>query len=115
MVEDNKNNNFVIDTLDCRGKRVVFAFQKWIEKSATHPELRKKSFLENIRKTIENPEMIFQDKSDKNNRQCYYKKYSIESYVKVIVWTNSNPYCIVSAFETNYIKETKYPKLKQLL
>jgi len=108
-------SKFVIDTLDYRGKRVIFTHKKWEQKCKVHPELRKIAFLNNLKQTIEEPEMVFQNKKDRKNQRCYYKKYSIDTYVKIIVWTKFNPCCIVSAFETDYIKEENYPELKQLL
>ena len=61
------------------------------------------------------PVDIWEDYSDKENKRCYYKKYSINSYVKVVIWITKNPCHIVSAFETNKIKEEIYqPNLKRL-
>lgn len=104
----------IIDVEDYRGKRVIFTYKKWKEKSRIHPELSNKIFLKNLEGTIANPEQVWQDYSDKKRKRCYYKKYSADSYVKVIIWALSDSCTIITAFETNFIKETKYPKLKRL-
>jgi hypothetical protein len=104
----------VIDTEDYRGKRIIFTYKKWQEKSKTHPDLLNKTFLKNLKETIEEPEEVWQDYSDKRRKRCYYKKYSISSYVKAVVWVDNNPCHIITAFQTNYIRENKYPTLKRL-
>jgi len=109
------NNKNIIDIEDYRGKRIIFTYKKWKQKSITHPELCNKIFLKNLKETIRKPEEVWQDYSDKKCKRCYYKKYSVNSYVKVIIWTYSNPCHVITAFETNQIKEVQYPKLKPLL
>ena len=106
-------DKLIIDTIDFYGNRVIFTEKKWKEKSTVHPELKNKTFLKNLEDTIKNPEEIWEDNSDKKNKRCYYKKYSIVSYVKVVIWINGNPCHIVSAFETNKIKEQIYSKFKK--
>lgn len=108
------NVHNVIDVLNYAGNRVILTKKKLEQKALQHPELRNKSFLKNLIRTIENPEEIWQDQQDPKTKQCYYRKYSTRSYVKVVLWTHSKPHRIVSAFETNKIKETIYPKLKRL-
>lgn len=103
----------IIDVLDYRGERVIFTHQKWQEKSSVHSELQDNTFLKNVRQTIEDPEIVWQDKSDKR-RRCYYKKYSVATYVKVVIWIKSDPCRVVTAFETNFIKESKYLDLIQI-
>jgi hypothetical protein len=110
-----KANPHIIDTLDYLKNRVIFTHDKWQEKSLIHPELRKASVIRNLKQAIEKPEIVIQDKDDPKNKKCYYKKYSINTYLKAIVLTKYNPCCIISAFSTDYIKEYKYPNLKQLL
>lgn len=104
----------IIDTTDFSGHRVVFTRKKWKEKSSVHAELSNNTFMRNIKKAIENPHEIWQDKDDETNKVCCYWKYSVNTYVKVIIWISDDPRRVVSAFETNYIKETKYPKLRRL-
>lgn len=104
----------VIDIVDFFGNRVVFTEKKWKKKSAVHPELTNKTFLKNLEDTIKNPEEVWEDYSDKKNKRCYYKKYSTISYVKVVIWISTNPCQIVSAFETNKIKEEIYKNLRRL-
>ena len=108
------SDKLIIDVDDYRGKRVTFTYKKWKEKSITHPDLRNKTFLKNLKNTIINPDEVWQDYSDRKRKRCYYKKYSINSYVKVIIWIYGNPCEVVTAFQTNYIKEHRYPELKQL-
>lgn len=104
----------IIDVKDYRGERVILTHKKWEEKSTIHPELKKETFLKNLRKTIDDPEEVWQDNSDKRHKQCYYRKYSTNSYVKAVIWIASDPCVVVSAFETNKIKETIYPDLKRI-
>lgn len=104
---------YIIDVKDYRKLRVVFTKKKWQEKSIAHPELNNKKFLENIKKTLRGPDVIWEDQGDKEHKRCYYKKYSVRTYIKVVIWL-SNPNQVVTAFEIDYIKESKYPGLKQL-
>lgn len=107
-------DKFIIDVEDYRGRRVIFTHRKWKEKTIVHSELFNKTFLKNLKETIVNPDEVWQDYSDKEYKRCYYKKYSTTSYVKVVVWIMDNPCHVVSAFETNKIKEDMYPNLKRL-
>lgn len=97
-----------LDLKDYRGERVVFLKSKWKEKSKIHPELENKVFLDNLEKAIEEPNFVWEDKSDSKNKRCYYWKYSTSTYIKVVIWISSNPCRVVTAFETNRIKEEKY-------
>lgn len=105
-------SNNIVDIEDYRGKRVIFTCKKWKQKSLQHPDLRNKIFLKNLKETIKKPEEVWQDYSDKRKR-CYYKKYSMNSYVKAVVWVDNNPCYVITAFQINYIKEAKYPNLRQ--
>lgn len=109
-----KEKKLIIDTKDYQGLRVIFTLDKWQEKSIQHAELGNKTFLKNLKETIENPEEVYQDNDDKKRKACYYKKYSTASYVKVVIWIASKPCEVVTAFEIDKIKETEYPKLKRL-
>lgn len=104
----------ILDVIDYRGERVVFTEKKWKEKSIQHPELRNNKFLKNLKKAIELPQIVWQDYDDPIKKACYYWKHQTCQYIKVVIWISENPCQVVSAFETNYIKETKYPNLKQL-
>src|SRR3989338_707975 len=105
---------YIIDTVDYRNIWVVLTEKKWLEKSVQHQELLNKSFLASIEKTLKSPDEVWEDYSDPKNKTCSYKKYSQHTYTKVIVWMTQKPNQIVSSFETNYIKETKYPNIKRL-
>lgn len=105
----------IIDTIGFQEKRVILTHEKWKQKAIQHPELNNQTFLRNLKKTIEEPSEVWEDKDDKKCKRCYYRKYSAYSYVKVVIWIKSNPCRIVSAFETNYVKETKYRDLRQIL
>jgi len=105
---------FIIDVEDYRGKRVIFTYEKWKEKSITHSDLLNKTFLKNLKETIIDPEEVWQDYSDKKYKRCYYKKYSTNSYVKVVIWITNNPNRVVTAFQINFIKENKYPNLRRV-
>lgn len=108
-----KNNDYIIDTLDYRKLRVIFTKKKWQEKLIAHPELNNQKFLANIKKALQRPGVVWEDQGDKEHKRCYYKKYSVNTYIKVVIWL-SNPNQVVTAFEIDYIKESKYPGLKQL-
>lgn len=104
----------ILETFDYKGRKVIFTYKKWKEKQSVHPELGNKNFLLNIKKALENPDEVWEDHDDAKNRYCCYKKYSTVSYVKAVVWLASNPLEVVTAYEINFIKETKYPDLKRL-
>ena len=108
-----KNN--VLDIIDYRGKRVIFTQKKWLEKCLVHPDLRSKKFIDNVEKAIKKPQIVWQDYDSPKEKRCYYWKYSASDYKKVVIWILSNPCEVVSAFETNYIKEAKYPTLKRIV
>lgn len=103
----------IIDVKDYRDKRVIFTKKKWLEKQQDHPELKKDVFIKNLKRTIIEPDEVWQDLSDKKKR-CYYKKYSCNTYIKAVVWIKNNPCHIITSFEINYIKEQNYPELKRL-
>src|SRR3989344_9175304 len=107
-----RNSDNIIDVLDYEGRRVILTKKKLEQKELQHPELKNRKFLENIIRTIENPEEVWQDQQDPKMKRCYYRKYSVGTYVKVVAWMQGETCHIVSAFETNKIKETLYPKLK---
>lgn len=109
-----KIHEYLIDTEDYDGKRVIFTETKRLEKLVQHPELSNKKFIKNIKETIEDPEEIWPDYGDKDRKACYYKKYSANTYVKVVVWVSSDPCYVVTAYETNRIKETLYPELNRI-
>lgn len=105
----------IIDTKDYRGKRVIFTETKWKEKSKQHPELTDSKFLNNLKKAIESPQIVWQDYDEPLKKSCYYWRHKINGYVKVVILICVNPCQVISAFETNYIKEIKYSNLKQLI
>ena len=105
----------IIDVEDYLGNRVILTEKKWQQKSIQHPELKSKIFLRNLEETVRNPTEAWEDYGDKKHRKCYYKKYSKDTYVKAVIWFDSNPCYVISAFETNKIKEEIYqPDIKRL-
>ena len=104
---------YIFDVTDYEGRQVVFVAKKWQEKKEDHPELGKKSFLDALKKAITDPDEVWDDYADKSHRRCYYKKYSQNSYVKAVVWISGNPREVVTAYEINSVKETRYPNLKR--
>lgn len=104
----------IFSVIDYRGKMIVFTKKKWQEKQSDHPELHKKSFINCLKKAIEEPEEVWQDYQDRKNKRCYYRKYSSSSYAKVVVWINNSPCTVVTAYEINGIKESKYPNLRKI-
>lgn len=109
-----EETQFIIDIEDYRGKRIIFTHEKWEIKKVIHPELRKRVFLKNIEKTIIDPEEVWEDYEDKKRKRCYYKKYSINDYVKVVIWIADNPCKVITAYSIDRIKERGYAKLKQI-
>lgn len=85
-----------------------------MEKAVQHPELNNKKFLKNIEETIKDPEQVWPDYSDKDRKACYYRKYSVNTYVKVVIWVAHNPCQVVTAYQTDKIKETLYPELNRI-
>ena len=63
---------------------------------------------------IVEPDHIYEDYEDKENKRCYYGKYSTTTYIKVVIWINDNPCKVVSAYEVDYIKEVIYSGIKQI-
>jgi len=105
----------VFDVIDYRGERVIFTKKKLEEKSVSHPELLNLTFLRNLKQTILDPDEVWPDYDKPRHNRCYYKRYSTNTYIKVIICITNNPCCrVVSAYETNYIKEIGYPKLTRL-
>ena len=115
MIGDAKEEEYVIDMNDYRKYRVVFTEKKRKEKAIIHAELNDPKFLKYIEKAVKDPLYVWQDNDDSKRKRCYYWKHSIKDYTKVVIWIYSNPCRVVNAFETNYIKEEKYPKLKRLI
>lgn len=103
MAEDN-----IIDIEDYRGARVVFTEKKRQFKIKTHPELKSPTFLKNIERALKEPEEVWEDYDDPAHKCCYYRRYSTQTWVKVVVWTNGDCH-VVTAFEADFIKESKYP------
>ena len=112
--EETTRERNILDVVDYRGERVIFTEKKWKEKSIQHPELTNSKFLKNLKRAIESPQIVWQDYDDPVKKACYYWRHKINQYIKVVIWTFENPCRVVSAFETNYIKEAKYPNLEQL-
>lgn len=95
-------------------KEVVFTKIKLNKKKDDHPELLKKTFLKCVKSALSEPDEVWPNYQD-NKKRCYYKKYSIHSYAKVVVWVDNEPYSVVSAYETDKIKEKIYPELNSIL
>lgn len=111
--KDDNENIFCLD--DYRGKNVIFTKKKWQEKQFDHPELHKETFIDCLKRAIIKPDEVWPDFADSKCKRCYYKKYSATSYAKAIIWIKNNPCSVVTAFETDYIKENNYPNLKKIL
>lgn len=109
------SQDVIFKVVDYRGKDVIFTREKLEQKQSDHPELHKKAFIECLKKTISEPDEVWEDYQDKENKLCYYRKYSSVSYAKVVVWVGSNPCNIVTAYEIDNIKESNYPNLKRLI
>ncbi len=107
------DNIFCVE--DYRGEEVIFSKKKWQEKKSDHPELNKKKFIECLKRAIIEPDEVWEDYDDKKHKRCYYKKYSIASYAKAVIWIEINSCNVVTAFEISDIKEAKYPNLKRLV
>lgn len=104
----------IFSVVDYTGKKVVFTKKKWEEKQSDHPELHKKTFINCVKKALEDPEEVWQDYQDKKNKRCYYRKYSSFSYAKVVVWVGGSTYSVVTAYEINDIKEGKYSNIRKI-
>ena len=109
------NGNDIFCVEDYRGRKVIFTKKKWQEKQFDHPELRKETFIDCLKRAIIKPDEVWEDYQDKKNKRCYYKKYSTCSYAKAIVWIKTDPCSVVSAYEISDIKESKHPNLRKLV
>jgi hypothetical protein len=99
---------------DYRGKEVLFTKEKWEKKRFRHPELNKSAFLKCLLRTIADPDEVWEDYEDRENKRCYYKKYSSVSYAKIVVSIASNPCVVITAYEISGIKETNYFGLRRV-
>ncbi len=108
----------IISTTDDEGKPIIFIKAKWEEKNVDHPELLDTAFMANVEKTMQNPEEVWPDYADhkegKTDKQCYYRKYSQDSYVKVVVWVSDTPRRVVTAYRIDYVKEGKYTGVSRI-
>lgn len=104
-----------VDVTDYRGKRVIFTERRWRRKSTQHTELCDPAFIGNIEQALLAPDEVWEDYNSPTNKHCYYKRFGVNLYAKVVVWVADNPGQIVTAFETNVIKEANYAELKRLL
>ncbi len=107
--------SLVFEATDCWERKVVFTQKKLREKVGDHPELNKAVFLNNVQRTVEEPEQIWENKENPKCKQVYYRKYSRTDYIKVVVWVKDSPCQVVTAYLINHVKEEKYPGIKRLL
>ena len=106
----------VFDIKDFRGKRVVFTKEKLAKKRVDHPELDLIEFLRAVKVAIQDPIEVWPDAFEKE-KECYYGKYREGTYAKVVVYMSHNrqsPSRVVSAYEIDKIKETKYKNVKRV-
>ena len=112
-----KNPKLLIDTKDYRGTRVIFTHKKWKQKSIEHIWLQNEKFLSYVRTAIEDPREVWQDLNDPKNKRCYYFRYGVNLYAKVVIWNNSKPAHVVTAYDYSgvyFVKESNYPKLRRI-
>jgi hypothetical protein len=110
------NNNLCLEGKEKSGKRVVFHEKHRKTKALKHPELsdlRPNGFvMKKIPDALSNPDRIYEDLTD----ACKRNYYKIEGYTnsaygrtyfytKVVVMCKWNPWCIITAYETQNIKE----------
>ena len=103
-----------IKTKNYAGIRTIFSEEQRNLKSPKHPELREKDFIERIKKTIEKPDFIYADLSQKYRLAYYLLDYGINSktrYTKVIVKESKNLCFVVTAYRPDYVKERGKTKL----
>ncbi len=108
----------IISTENDEGKKIIFTKAKWEEKNVDHVELLDPKFIARVKKTLEQPLEVWPDYSDycngRNDKHCYYSRYSPNSYVKVVIWISSTPYRVVTAYEIDCVKEAKYTGITRL-
>jgi len=114
MTALDSDDSLVFRINDYRGKVVVFTKKKLLEKQSDHPELHKAAFIACVKRALCEPDEVWQDYDDKRKRS-YYKKYSAVSFAKAVVWIKSSPCQVVTAFEIDSVKESKYPGLKRIV
>lgn len=103
-----------LDVLDYRGIRVVFTIKKWEEKSVQHTELCDPAFLRYVEAALCDPDEVWQDYDNPEEKNCYYKRFGPNLYAKVVVWVAGDLNRVVSAFEVDFVKETTYTEVKRL-
>jgi hypothetical protein len=116
-MRDSKSASLVFTVKDYSNHAIIFTEKKRKKKSEIHKELLDDKFIKFVTWALTKPTCIWQDYEQPTNKRCYYYRYSGEPrYAKVVVWHNcQEPWQVVSAFDVNWIKEEKYPTLKQIL
>jgi hypothetical protein len=108
--------SFCLTTKNHRGTIVLFSEENRQRHLEKHPELRNKSFLQEIETTVGSPEEIWEDLRDEDIH-CYYKIahyerrgygrmwHKVPIYVKVVIKTRILRYLILTAYYIPHIKE----------
>ncbi len=103
-----------IRTKNYAGIWTVFTEEQRNLKSPKHPELREDAFIERVKKTIEKPDFIYEDLSQKYRSVYYIRDYGINAkirYTKVILRESKSLCFVVTAYRPDYVKEKGKTKL----
>lgn len=101
---------------DYYGNDVIFHEKRRREKARQHPELNDTSdngfVKKRIPRSIVNPDHVYQDLTDQKIRNYYKEESYVDTprsrtyiYTKVVVSTMWQPWVILTAYETQHIKE----------
>ncbi len=107
----------VLEATDYRDVIVVFTKKKWEQKSQKHPWLLNKQFLSYVEEALVKPTEVWEDYNRPKNIHCYYYRYGINMWAKVVVWVHPGRNEVVTAFDYTgiyFVKESKYPELRRI-
>jgi hypothetical protein len=105
---------FCIETTNHEGVRTVFTEMRRAQKAEKHPELREQAFLDQVKKTIERPDFVYQDLDSDTRFASYCREFKINSrtrYTKVMVQKESGCCVVITAYRPDYVKERRKTNL----
>ncbi len=99
-----------LETKNHEQVRVIFTEAQRQLKIPRHPELRDKKFITSrLKRTIENPDFIYQDFEKPKRRMVVYKEeYRFDGrvrYTKVVLERKKSYYFVITAFRPDFVKE----------
>lgn len=95
--------------IDFSGRQVVFTEKRRIKKAKLRPILNAKWFTDRIKETIRNPDFVYTDIAEPQQKHVYYlREFGTSNstrYTKVVVWLGDVVAEVVTAYRPDYVKE----------